>query len=67
MISSVLFGFGHAYQCWIGMLRTAFIGLAFAIAYALTHSLWWLMLAHIAVNLFGGLFAWKLMRQSPAT
>jgi membrane protease YdiL (CAAX protease family) len=60
VLSSVLFGVGHAYQGWRGILRTSLIGLAFAIAYVLTHSLWWLMLAHIAFNLSGGLFAWRL-------
>jgi uncharacterized protein len=66
LLSSVLFGLLHAYQGWFGILRTALIGLAFAIAYVLTRSLWWLMLAHVALNLFGGLYAWRLMRESPA-
>jgi uncharacterized protein len=67
LLSSTIFGLGHAYQGWFGILRTAFIGLAFATGYALTHSLWWLILAHVMVNLFGDLFARRLARLSPAT
>ena len=66
LLSSLLFGLGHAYQGWRGILRTALIGLAFGIAYALTQSLWWLMAAHAVLNLYAGLLAAKLMRRSPA-
>jgi membrane protease YdiL (CAAX protease family) len=64
LLSSLVFGLGHAYQGWLGLLRTAFIGFVFAIGFVLTRSLWWLMMAHIAVNLLGGLFAWRVMRLS---
>ncbi len=66
LISSLIFGLGHVYQGWLGLPRTGLIGLAFGIAYALTHSLWWLMLAHMAGNFFGGLFQRRLMRLAPA-
>jgi len=66
VLSSLLFGTAHAYQGWRGIARTGLVGFAFAAAYALTHSLWWLMLAHMALNLGGGLFAMKLNRQAPA-
>jgi uncharacterized protein len=65
-LSSFLFGLGHAYQGASGVLRTTLIGFMFALGFVLTHSLWWLMAAHIIVNLFGGAFAWKIQRQSPA-
>jgi hypothetical protein len=42
------------------------IGFLFAIGFVLTHSLWWLMIAHIAANVLGGLFAWRVMRLSGA-
>ncbi len=55
-----------SYQGWLAeILRTAFIGIVFAIGFVLTRSLWWLMLAHIAVNLLGGLFVWRVIRLSP--
>jgi membrane protease YdiL (CAAX protease family) len=66
VLSSLLFGTAHAYQGWRGVARTGLVGFAFAAAYALTHSLWWLMLAHMALNLGGGLFAMKLKRLSRA-
>jgi membrane protease YdiL (CAAX protease family) len=63
LLSSTVFGFGHAYQGWFGVVRTAIIGLALAVAFVLTNSLWWLIGAHVVFNLSGGLFAWSL---SPA-
>lgn len=64
VLSSALFGLGHLYQGWRGVLRTATIGLALAIGYLLTRSLWWLVLAHAIFNLAGGLLAWRLARVS---
>jgi membrane protease YdiL (CAAX protease family) len=65
-LSSILFGVAHAYQGWFGILRTALIGLAFAIGFALTHSLWWLMLTHILMNASGTIYSWKIRRLSAA-
>jgi uncharacterized protein len=64
LVSAVLFGIAHAYQGWRGILRTGAIGLAFATGYALTHSLWWLMIAHIGFNLLGGLLARRIARMA---
>lgn len=61
-VSALLFGLGHIYQGLFGVVRTGLIGLGLGAGYALTHSLWWLIAAHIAVNLFGGLYAWRLKR-----
>lgn len=58
--SSAAFGLGHAYQGRIGVLRTSVIGLAFGTAFALTHSLWWLLVVHVAANLSGALVARRL-------
>jgi membrane protease YdiL (CAAX protease family) len=63
-ISSLLFGLGHAYQGVFGVVRTALIGLAFAVGYVLTGSLWWLMLVHMMLNLSGWLFALRLKRMA---
>jgi membrane protease YdiL (CAAX protease family) len=67
VISSVLFGLGHVYQCALGIVRTGLIGFAFAIGYVLTGSLWWLIVVHILVNLFGGALAWRMQRLAPTT
>ena len=66
LLSSLAFGVGHAYQGWIGIVRTTVIGFAFAAGYVLTHSLWWLIMAHIMISIFGDLFTRRLMRLSPA-
>jgi CAAX protease family protein len=63
--SSALFGLGHAYQGWIGVARTMLIGIAFGVAFALTHSLWWLLIAHTSANLSGVLLARRLLHESP--
>jgi membrane protease YdiL (CAAX protease family) len=62
LLSSAMFGLAHIYQGRFGILRTSIIGAAFGTAYALTHSLWWLIVVHIALNLLGGLFAWRIRR-----
>ena len=65
LISSAAFGFAHAYQGGKGIVRTGAIGLVFAIGFALTHSLWWLIGAHILMNLSGYIYARKLRAMSP--
>jgi membrane protease YdiL (CAAX protease family) len=59
-LSAAIFGLGHAYQGWRGVLNTTLIGLAFAGFYALSQSLWWLMLAHALIDMSGGLTAWRI-------
>ncbi|MGH6876331.1 MAG: CPBP family intramembrane glutamic endopeptidase [Rhizomicrobium sp.] len=67
IVSSACFGLNHIYQGWLGVVRTGLFGLAFGTAYALSHSLWWLMLAHVMFNVYGGLLARKLRREMKAT
>jgi membrane protease YdiL (CAAX protease family) len=67
--SSLIFGLGHAYQGVRGMLTTAAVGLIFAVAFAMTQSLWWLMMAHALVDIYGGIAAyriWRLLPHEPA-
>jgi CAAX protease family protein len=65
LMSSALFGLGHAYQGRLGILRTTVIGLGLGIAFALTSSLWWLIIAHSVVNLSGVLLARRMLAESP--
>jgi uncharacterized protein len=53
LASSALFGIAHVYQGAIGVVRTMIIGLGFGVGFALTHSLWWLLVAHASANLSG--------------
>lgn len=67
IISSLIFGLGHLYQGWKGVLRTAVVGLVFAIGFAVSHSLWWLMVVHALLDIFGGLLGWRIfnMQRTP--
>lgn len=63
-VSSVIFGIGHAYQGIRGMITTALVGLVFALLYAWTASLWWLMLAHALIDVYGGMVTYTLHRMA---
>ena len=60
LVSSAIFGLGHAYQGWRGVLTTALVGLIFAVLYVASGSLWWLMLAHAMVDIYGGIAAFRI-------
>ncbi len=60
ILSSFVFGMGHAYQGAPGVAVTAFIGLVLAVLYVVSGSLWWLMAVHALVNVYGGVVAWRL-------
>jgi membrane protease YdiL (CAAX protease family) len=55
VLSSGVFGVLHAYQGWIGILRTASLGLLLAGSFFLSGSLWPAVLAHTILDLLGGL------------
>ncbi|HEX3673276.1 MAG TPA: CPBP family intramembrane glutamic endopeptidase [Rhizomicrobium sp.] len=61
-ISSILFGLGHVYQGWRGVLATGSVGLVFALFYAFTRSLWWVMAAHALIDIHGGFVSYQLRR-----
>lgn len=60
ILSSFIFGMGHAYQGAPGVAVTTFVGFMFALLYILSGSLWWLMAAHALIDVYGGLVAWRL-------
>jgi membrane protease YdiL (CAAX protease family) len=62
---SVLFGVGHAYQGATGMLKTGLVGLALALAYVATDSLWLPMVAHAALDLLQGELLVRAAREYP--
>ncbi|MGH7467497.1 MAG: CPBP family intramembrane glutamic endopeptidase [Longimicrobiales bacterium] len=55
-ISTLVFGVLHSYQRVIGVLRAGILGLALTIPFLMTGSLLPSILAHIAIDLTGGLF-----------
>jgi membrane protease YdiL (CAAX protease family) len=60
VISALIFGAGHAYQGLPGVARTTFVGLIFGAGFALTGSLWWLIILHAAIDLFAGFVALRV-------
>jgi membrane protease YdiL (CAAX protease family) len=64
LVSSALFGIGHAYQGWRGVLMTGFVGLMLAVFYVVTASLWWVMAVHAAIDIYGGLVSYRLRQMA---
>ena len=54
LLSSLLFGLGHLYQGWQGVLRTAVMGLIFAGIYLWSGSLFIVIALHFAVDAYSG-------------
>ena len=55
LLSSCVFGFLHAYQGVLGVIRTGLLGLILAASFILSGSLWPAIIAHATVDLIGGL------------
>jgi uncharacterized protein len=62
VISSIVFGWGHVYQGYRHVPRTAFVGLFFAFVVVLTKSLWPAILIHAAIDLHSGELAFGVNR-----
>jgi membrane protease YdiL (CAAX protease family) len=60
LVSSAIFGVGHAYQGWRGVLRTGIAGLILAAGYALTRDLWWLMALHAVADIYAGVLSYRV-------
>ena len=54
LLSSLVFGLGHAYQGPKGVLRAGLFGLAMAGLYLLTGSIWLLIILHTLIDLVNG-------------
>jgi membrane protease YdiL (CAAX protease family) len=63
-VSVVLFGIGHIYQGWRGAMNATTLGFLFTVAFVASGSLWWVMVAHALVDIYGGLVAWRVMRMT---
>jgi membrane protease YdiL (CAAX protease family) len=68
-VASAVFGIGHAYQGWRGILSTAAVGLLLCALYVVSGSLLPAMVAHAAVDLHAGhlthaAFAWRARRDA---
>lgn len=50
-VSVMWFGLVHAYQGWVGVLATAYLGAIFTLVYLITWQLWLVMLIHAVLDL----------------
>ena len=55
LVSSAVFGLLHAYQGWLGIVRTAALGLILAASFIISGTLWPAILAHAIVDMIAGL------------
>ena len=67
VISAAIFGIGHLYQGWRGVLQTALVGLALGAIYLLTGTLFWPMLLHFLIDVRGGTMGYTVMRRAQST
>ena len=64
LLSSLVFGILHSYQGWLGMARTALLGMVLAVSFVVTGSLWPAILAHALLDvLVGVVFGEILMKE----
>lgn len=64
LLSSLVFGVLHAYQGWLGVVRTALLGMVLASAFIFTGTLWPAILAHAMLDvLVGVVFGKTLMKE----
>jgi membrane protease YdiL (CAAX protease family) len=62
IVSSVFFGLGHSYQGPSGALRTGLVGLAFALLYVVTGSIWLPIIGHALFDILQGRLIFDLLR-----
>lgn len=62
IVAALAYGIGHGFKTWQQALGSVAAAFAFTIAYAATHSLWWLMAIHTAAALHGGWSGYRLGR-----
>jgi len=64
--AALAYGVSHGYKSPAQFGGSIALSFVFAIAYALTLSLWWLMLVHTAAGLFGAWSGYRLTRPEKA-
>ena len=63
IVSSAAFGIGHIYQGVNGATRAGLVGLAFAIFYVVTGSIWLPILAHALLDITQGATMYEMLRK----
>ena len=65
LLSSVAFGLAHTYQGLAGGVRTGLIGVAFAVLYVTSGSIWLPILGHALLDILQGAMVIELFRRPP--
>ena len=63
VVSSLAFGVGHIYQGVNGAMRAGLVGLAFAIFYVVTGSIWLPIIAHALLDIIQGATMYEILRK----
>jgi membrane protease YdiL (CAAX protease family) len=63
-VSSLLFGIGHSYQGWKGVLTTTLVGVVMAFIYLGAGSLWPAMVLHALIDIHSGSLAYAALTAS---
>jgi membrane protease YdiL (CAAX protease family) len=63
LLSSVVFGLAHLYQGPVGIVKTSVVGLAMALLYLLSGSLWLPIAAHAMIDILQGATMLELYRR----
>ena len=64
-VAAISYGLAHGYQDKKQIISSLVAAFAFTIAFALTHSLWWLILIHCALPLIGLLSMAHITEENP--
>lgn len=64
-LAAVIFGVAHMYQGWKGVLQTGLLGLALALLYRYTGTLYGVMILHAAMDLNLLLLTWAVVAPEP--
>lgn len=63
VVSSIAFGLGHIYQGPSGAFRAGLVGLAFAVLYVVSGSIWLPILAHALLDILQGAATHEILRK----
>jgi CAAX protease family protein len=64
IVSAVVFGLGHAYQGWTGIVKTTVVGLVLGAIYIATGSLVWPMILHALIDVQGGTVGYRVLQRA---
>lgn len=67
VLTALAYGIAHGYQSRNQFMGSIFSAFLFTLGYVFTQSLWWLMLLHVCLPLFGIVTAYIALNRTPVT